>query len=272
MMEEIRGILIEGFNPTKIEEETYDKDWKEIYSAFQNKLILQGTVTGIETLQNKVCAIVQFGHIRGVIPIDFSGVEDIRQLRKLTGQDVVFKVVSYDREGETFVASRKDALEHMAGLTWNRLEEGAVIIAVVREVTPIEVRADIGGIMVKIPIEEVDYGWIDDLEEKVKVGDHLHVKVVELDKENKKVKVSAKQAKKNPWPECTKRYQERGEYVGKVSGVREYGVFVNLEPNVDALCPHPRYQNVKKGDKVLMRVLHVDPKKEQIRGRIVRII
>ncbi len=271
-MDEKLQVLIEGYDPSKVSEDNYDKYWKEIYAAYQNKSILQAPVTGIETIQNKTCAIVQIGNVRGLIPLEFSGVDDIRKLRKLSGQNIAFKVLNFDKEANVFTASRLAALEHMSTITWNRLEEGKIIIAVVREVSPSEIRADIGGVAVKISIDEVDYGWIDDLTEKIQVGDHLKVKVVELDKENKRIKVSAKAAKENPWPDCTKRYHEHGEYVGKISGVREYGVFVNIEPNVDALCPHLKFQNPKKGDRVLMRVLHVDTKKEQIRGRIVRIV
>ena len=40
------------------------------------------------------------------------------------------------------------------------------IIVVVRSVSPSLVRADIGGIEVKIPLEEIRYGWIDDLTER----------------------------------------------------------------------------------------------------------
>src|SRR5690606_29948180 len=114
--------------------------------------------------------------------------------------------------------------------------------------------------------------WIDDLTEEIKAGDHLQVKVTELDKENQVVKVSAKATKQNPWPDCTKRYFEFSEYVGTVSGVQEYGVFVNLEPNVDALVSHMKFEDIQKGDKVLLRVTKIDVKEEQIRGRIVKKI
>src|SRR5690606_10896125 len=116
------------------------------------------------------------------------------------------KVLNYDRENNLFTASRKAALEHMANVTWSRVEEGQILMSVVRDVMPWGIKVDIGGVQVEIPIDEVDHGWIDDLYEKVRVGDHLRVKVIELDKENKTIKVSAKQAKPSPWPECAKRY------------------------------------------------------------------
>ena len=69
------------------------------------------------------------------------------------------------------------ALDHMAAITLKKIEVDDEIIAVVRSVSPSLVRADIGGIEVKIPLEEIRYGWIDDLTEEVKQGDHLKVKV-----------------------------------------------------------------------------------------------
>lgn len=272
MSDHILSTLIEGFDPEKIQQEEYDKDWQEIIGARQNNTILQAYATGIEKTLDKECLIVQVGRVRGLIPIDFSGCEKLEQLRKLVGTKVAFKVLNYDRENNLFTASRKAALEHMANVTWSRVEEGQILMSVVRDVMPWGIKVDIGGVQVEIPIDEVDYGWIDDMHEKVKVGDHLRVKVTELDKENKTIKVSAKQAKPSPWPECAKRYQEMSEYVGRVSGVREYGVFVNLEPGVDALCNHLKFEHVRKNDRVLMRVLKVDPQKEQIRGRIVRVL
>lgn len=274
MAEDRLQVLIEGYDAEKASklENEVDEHWKEIYGAYQNRTILHAMVTGIETKLDMPCAVVSLGTIRGYIPLDVSGMENDRQLHSLTGKDVAFKVLNYDREAGVFTASRKEALEQMAALTWNRLEVGQNIIAVARTVSPNLVRADIGGIEVKIPVEEIRYGWIDDLTEEVKSGDHMKVKVTGLDKENQKVTVSAKAASENPWPDCAKRYEQGNEYVGRVSGVREYGVFVNLEPGVDSLSRHLKFQNVRKGDRVLVRILGVDVDKEQIRSRITRIL
>ena len=68
------------------------------------------------------------------------------------------------------------------------------------------------------------------------------------------------------------RYTSGNEYVGTVSGVREYGVFINLEVGVHSLARHLKFQNVKRGDRVLVRVLETDAQKEQIRTRITRVL
>jgi small subunit ribosomal protein S1 len=190
----------------------------------------------------------------------------------MTELPVAFKVLNYDREAEVFTGSRTAALDHMAAITLKKIDVDDEIIAVVRSVSPSLVRTDIGGIEVKIPLEEIRYGWIDDLTEEVKQGDHLKIKVLEIDKEEKKVTVSAKAMQVNPWLRSIGRYTTGNEYVGTVSGVREYGVFINLEAGVDSLARHLNFRNVKKVDCVLVRVLETDAQKEQIHTRITRVL
>ncbi|MBO0587767.1 hypothetical protein [Sporosarcina sp. E16_8] len=50
----------------------FNNDWKKVYGAYQNNTILQGWMTGIETLLDKPCSVVTFGKIRGFIPLEFT--------------------------------------------------------------------------------------------------------------------------------------------------------------------------------------------------------
>lgn len=279
MSNEVVNMLIEGFDPSKLEREDkyYEEAWKEIIGAYQNRKVIQADVVAIEDLdkadgEKETCAVVQMDRVRGFIPMEEFGVQTKRQLRSFAGKPIRFVVLNYDRDNDVFVASRKQALDIMSDIWLNRHEEGDTVLAVARSVSPNLVRADIGGIEVKIPIDDVRYGWIDDLEEEVKVGDHFYVKVLEINKEEKSVKVSAKATQENPFPDCLKRYKKGSEHTGVVSGVREYGIFVNLEPGVDSLARHLRHENVKKGDRVLVRIEGADAKKEHIMTRITRVI
>lgn len=271
----LESMLIEGFDAKKMPKEEIDnKDWRKIVAAKQNDTILQAEMGGLEKIGEKDCAVVNIGRVRGYIPMEYTGVENLRQLRALTGKKIVFKVLEYIEEPDKkiFMASRTAAIDEMAEITLRKIEEGDEIIAVVRTVSPSLVRADIGGIEVRLPVTEISYGWIDDLEEYVSVGDHLRVKVLGIDKEKKEVRVSAKALLPNPWESVKERYKRNGEYVGTVSGVRDYGIFVNLEEGVDSLASHLKFQNVQKGDKVLVRVNQIDEENQQIRCRVVRVI
>ena len=89
MAENNMQVLIEGFDPSKVQEvNNFDKDWKEVYGAHQNNSIIQAPIIGIEKLLDKPCAVVGVGNIRGFIPLEFTGAANLRQLRAMTGQSV----------------------------------------------------------------------------------------------------------------------------------------------------------------------------------------
>lgn len=279
------SMLIEGFDPEKLqalqEKVSKDSGWKKVYGAYQNNKVLQADVRGIEDIGKMTCAIVMVEDVRGIIPLEYFGVENKRQLRNYIGKPAVFTVKNYDRENEIFTGSRVDALEQMAEITLKRTQVGDTKVAVIKRVVNNGLYADIGGIQVHIPIDQVRFGWIDDLSEEYKEGDHMLVKVMEINepeegesKSKTEIVVSAKALQENPWDPDGKahRFLKGNEYFGKVSGVAEYGVFVNLADGVDSLARHLKFENVKKGDKVLVRILDVDVKDEQIRSRIVRVI
>lgn len=284
--EEMTSILIEGFDPSRLKKtKTVDEnlEWRDIQSAYQNDMVLDDVLIGLENIrignrkETMLCGIIRKGHIKGIIPLDESGIDPesksaINQFRALTGKQVVYKVLNFDKSAGMFVASRKQAKEQMAEITLRKIDEGYDIFCVVRDVEPGHIIGDIGGIEVHIPVFELTYGWVDDLRERYETGDIIEVRVMKIDRESQEVYVSAKPLLANPFPDCVERYKKNGEYVGRVSGVQEYGIFVNLEEGVNTLARHLKFQNVQKGDQVLVRILNVDMEKERISSRIIRVL
>lgn len=133
------------------------------------------------------------------------------------------------------------------------------------------------------------HGWIDNIYEEYKEGDHLLVRITdiveeeivetdeeenEIKKKSYKVDVSGKKAHKNPWDAggIAHTFKRGTEHVGVVSGVQEYGVFVRLADGVDSLAGHLKFDSLKKGDEVSVRINDVDVEKEQIPSRITGIV
>lgn len=280
-------LITEGYDGQIV---TPDDSWPEIYSAFQNKTILQVEAKGVRNhpVQGKEipCVQVHYDNVTGIIPANESGLNGFPQdpaeiemlpdldkrkiLRSLenriVGLPVWILILAVDKENEFFLASRKRALEIMASHTWNRLKEGEIIAGTVREVYPKSAVIDIGGIETKVGASEIAWGWVEDARNILERGKTYQVKVLSVDPEQEHVEVSLKQAQPSPWPECAKRYVKGGIYSGTVSGVIDKGVFVNLEPGVDIFVHHPKFTRVKKGDKVRVLVHRVDVEKQRIYG------
>ncbi|MGE7924714.1 S1 RNA-binding domain-containing protein [Viridibacillus arvi] len=273
-LQALQGVLIEGFSPEKVLENerqrVIDKHWKDVYNAFQNNLILSAEVKGIENISGKSCAICELGTIRVNIPAEHSGTNNINELRYLTGRVVNFKILNFDRENEIVIGSRLEAKKQSAEITLRNIKVGDTIHSVVQAILSNALIVDIGGIETKISPSEIRYGWINNIHDEARVGDHIKVKVLAIDKEKQDVKVSIKQTLPNPWQGQAQRYLKGNEYVGKVSGITEYGIFVNLTDGVDSLANHMKFEDVKIGERVLVRVLNISAEREQMTTKIVR--
>ena len=277
-------VLIEGYDEKKALSIDSMVHWQKIFESRQNQTILQAIVTGMENkvyqvnpVKEKLCALVEVGDISGMIPLDFLGIEEddpkhVAKARSLIGEKVVFVVIAVDRNNNFFVGSRLEARRQMADRCLRRINEGETILAVVRQVFNSNMIVDIGGIECSIPASEVSHGWVDNMHDLFKNGDHINVKVLSIDKENKNVRVSVKALQPNPWDSINNYFKERGEYIGTISGTAEFGVYVTLREGITGLAPLLRHEIVNRGDKVLVRVLKVNQAKQHMNLKITKII
>jgi small subunit ribosomal protein S1 len=275
------------------EEEKQDA-WQDLYSAFQNKTILQGNITGIEEYnidgQKVYNLVVMFDNIKGIIlqnesgilnyPVDKDGQKKTKltkkeqisikkQLLKLIGQSEPVKVTEVIRDEDKVILSREAALEQMKKFTWSKLNKGMVATGKVRQVTQKGVVIEIGGLLANIPREELSWSFVTDPWLYLTNGQKAKVIITEIDKENNEITASLREYMHNPWPDCVKRYTKSNLYRGKVTKVIEQAVFVNLEPGVDVYCRHMKFERVKRNDLVIVKINGIDAKNKSIWGKLV---
>ncbi|MGB9804981.1 S1 RNA-binding domain-containing protein, partial [Desulfofundulus sp.] len=129
---------------------------------------------------------------------------------------------------------------------------------------------DISGVPGVLEAREYDWGWTDDLSARLKVNETLSVLVLSVDREKERVTVSRRALLPDPWPGIEERYKVGDEIAGRVTGVEKYGIFVNLEPGIDALTPHMVRGYPMVGDYLYVRITGIDPEKRHIRARVIR--
>lgn len=277
-------------------EQVNNEIWVDIYAAQQNDTILNGFITGIEEhnvggeVGKALALVVMFDHVKGIIPqqecgiyrypTDEKGKKKVvlnkqeraivkNQLKSLVGMTEPVKIVDIHREDDIVILSREKALEHLAKITWPKLSANKIITAKVRSVGRRRVILDIGGIAVPMASEELSWGFINEPKMLVTPGDELNVKIMELDKEKESIKVSHRETIPNPWPECVKKYKKNNLYMGKVTGVIEQAVFVNLEPGVDVYCKHLAFERVRPGDRSVVKITGIDLESKRVWGNLV---
>ena len=106
------------------------------------------------------------------------------------------------------------------------------------------------------------------------IDDWLNLKLIEINKEKRKLSLSLKQLKPKPWEVVEKRYKVGDKVIGKVKTFTDFGVFLRLPEGVDGLVHisdiswtkhvDAPSQFFKIGQKVEAVVLNLDPKNEKL--------
>ena len=284
---EIHSLLIEGFDENKVQRKnnTYDEGILSVIKAKQNAMVLPVEVFSFDTEEFEVggekqrvrVAVLTLSNdskrsVKGILPFELSDEPDKNRFRSLFGRTIHVMIEKYERDDEgklTFIGNRIKAKELAKDITFRKVEEGDIIPAVVQYVTERFVHLDVGGVNARLGMSELSYEWISDLQQKYKIGNHLKVKVMELDKKERTMTVSAKAVLDNPWDFVPKRYSKNKEVLGRVTGIVDFGIFVNVEAGVDVLCRHLKHETLELGNKVLVRIETINTELERINGRII---
>ncbi|TCN01733.1 small subunit ribosomal protein S1 [Paenibacillus sp. BK033] len=229
---------------------------------------VKGTIIKIDDNQ----AYVSLGYkYDGVIPVrELSAVQlDNANDAVQVGQEVELKVVSIDDEKEKLVLSKRliDG-EKAWDVLQSRFESGEVFEVAVADVVKGGLVADVG-VRGFIPASMVERHFVEDFSDYK--GRTLRVKVKEIDRENNKVILSAKDVLDAEYEQNKQQViaglQVGAQLEGTVQRLTPFGAFVDIG-GIDGLVhvselswqhvAHPK-DVVSEGQKVTVKVLKVDP-------------
>lgn len=129
------------------------------------------------------------------------------------------------------------------------------------------------GIEGLIPISEMAYSRIGKPAEVVSVGETVDAKVIRVEPKRRRIALSIKQARPDPWAEVLESYEPDSKVSGKVTKLMDFGAFVELAPGVEGLIHISELADrrvgscaevVKPGQEVEARVLKVDGENRRI--------
>lgn len=168
------------------------------------------------------------------VPKEFGGPNGI------LGQKLTFKIVKINRPRKNVVLSRKDYLIQERERTKRdaiaKLEKGAIIKGLVKNITDFGAFIDIGGNVIGLlHITDMSWGRIAHPSEIVQIGQETDVVILDFNKDTMKISLGLKQKTKNPWEEVDVKYPSGDKVRGKVVNLMPYGAFVELEKGVEGL-------------------------------------
>ena len=178
------------------------------------------------------------GNIRSFCPFSQTGLRQVEPA-DLIGQSLTFKISQFSENGRNIVVSHRAILDEERELLKvelrKTLKEGMVVKGSITNIRDFGAFVDIGGIEGLLPISEISYGRVEDINEILSLGQELEVAVKRIDWDNNKFSFSLRDTQANPWNKVGTIYQEGKQYPGKVSRLAQFGAFVTLEDGVDGL-------------------------------------
>ena len=172
-------------------------------------------------------------------PYSQMGIHRVEDTTQCVGQKLTFKIIEYGKGGRNVIVSRRAILEEerreLKNALRQSLKEGMTVSGNITSIETFGAFVDIGGLEGLIPISEISWGRVEDINSLLTVGQEIDVVAKELDWENDKFAFSLKETEADPWENVATKYPEGSFHKGIVARLAPFGAFVTLEPGVDGL-------------------------------------
>ncbi|QIR76666.1 30S ribosomal protein S1 [Sulfurospirillum diekertiae] len=250
--------------------------WDEIKDELETGDSIQVTISNIEPYG----AFVDLGNdIEGFLHIsEISWDKNIKHPRDYIeeGQVVDVEVIEIDAKERRLRVSLKNVLPKPFDDFMKKFKVGDVVKGEITTITNFGAFVKIGGIEGLLHNEDASWDRNNKCKELFTVGAEVEVKIVKIDEETEKVSLSKKELEDSPIQKYAKSH-ENGDIVhGKIRDIKEFGIFVELEDNVDALIRKEDLGQVneadlKIGDEIEAAITFIDDKKNRIRLSVRRL-
>ena len=193
------------------------------------------------------------------------------------GQQIQVKIIEADAASGKITVSRKRLHED----PWAKIEEhypvGTTVSGKISGVQTfgafVHLQEGITGLL-----HNKDLSWSAEKKsagDSLRVGDTVTCQVVEIDKEKKRLGLSLKHLTRDPWSDVEARFTVGSRHKATVTSIRDFGAFVKLDENVQALLHISDItwekrttsvsEELQEGQEIDVVVLELDSAKRRIR-------
>ena len=273
-------ILLEKFEDTdgNITLSKYKADFIKRWEELKHFCDSEEPVKGKVIKRVKGGLVVDLGVIQAFLPGSQADVQPIKNFDDFIGKEFHFQIVKVDEMRKNLVVSRKAILEESLNEKrqelMTKIEIGAELEGVVKNITDFGAFVDLGGVDGLIHITDFSWGRINHPSEIVEIGQKINVQVIDFNKETSRISLGLKQLVDNPWESIPEKYKVGDIVKGEIVSIMNYGIFIELEKGIEGLIHisevswTKNVQNLqdsfKVGNSIESKVLFVDSDEQKI--------
>ena len=219
------------------------------------------------------------GQVRAFCPYSQMGLRRVEDpAREYLGSQKTFRITQYSENGRNIVISARALQEEEQQQKKEELQatltEGMSVEGTISSIRSFGLFVDLGGVDGLVPLSEVGWSRVENLEQQFHRGQHVQVVIKSLDWENDRLSLSIKETLDDPWETAINSFPEGTSHVGVINRLAPFGAFVNLAPGIDGLVHisklgqgrrlnHPR-EAVEEGQNLEVLIESIDLENKRI--------
>ncbi|MCX6797208.1 MAG: S1 RNA-binding domain-containing protein [Candidatus Doudnabacteria bacterium] len=269
----------EGIAELSLRQAGQERVWQTLKDKLEKKEVVRTKILDA----NKGGLMVEVNGVTGFLPVSqlslehYPRVEDgdknriLQILQSYVGQAFDVTIITADSEEEKLIVSEKAVFEDEMSKKLGELKIGQVVEGTVTGVVDFGAFVKFGELEGLVHISELAWQRIENPKDIIKVGDKVKAKVISIDKG--RVSLSIKQLQEDPWLEAVKKYQIGQTVTGKVAKLMPFGVFVELDKDIQGLAhimelSHEAVKNpeeiLKPGEEKEFKIISIEPAEHRL--------
>jgi small subunit ribosomal protein S1 len=259
------------------------KGWVQVEKLLEEGGIFEGKVDGF----NKGGIIVPVNGLRGFVPASQLGISrrmavtgDTPEARyaSMIGEPITVRVMEVDRKRRRLILSERAASsetrQSIKEKVIESLKEGEILTGKVTSLADFGAFVNVNGADGLVHLSEISWEHIQHPSEVLEVGQEVQVKIINIDREKKRIGLSIRAMQNDPWQSKMDKFKVGQLVEGVITRLTKFGAFARLEGDLEGLIhiseisenriEHPKEAGLHDGSVVTLRIIRIDPDQRRI--------
>ncbi len=207
-----------------------------------------------------------------------SGDTPDQRYAKMIGEPITVRVIEVDRKRRRLILSERAASSETRQSIKERviesLKEGETYTGKVTSLADFGAFVNVNGADGLVHLSEISWDRVQHPSEILEVGQEVQVKVINIDRDKKRIGLSIRALQNDPWQNKVEKFKVGQLVEGTITRLTKFGAFARLEGDLEGLIhiseisenriEHPKEAGLHENDVVTLRVIRIDADQRRI--------
>jgi len=256
--------------------------WENVEKMLEEDRVYESKIVGF----NKGGLIAMVGGLRGFVPSSqISGARRAQAIgdtpeqrwQKMVSQPITVRIIEVDRERRRLILSERaastESRQSIKERVIDELEVGKTYSGRVTSLSDFGAFVNINGADGLVHLSELSWERVQHPRDVLEVGQEVKVKVINIDREKKRIGLSLRALADDPWKSRVEKFAVGQLVEGVITRLTKFGAFARLEGDIEGLIhisemadhriEHPK-EVLKDGEVRTLRIVRIDPEQHRI--------